>query len=595
MAPKVTRREFLTLAAGATALGLGAGSCSSGSSESADAQTGSVLPRPADAPFDTVVVLMMENRSFDHLLGWLPGRERPTGRGSATPTTTASRTRRGRSRPIFRAARYDDPDHTWQGIATQYADGRCDGFLKTRDRARRPLSDRLLRARTICRSSARSRRTTRRSTTTSARCWVRPGRIASTSSPGRRRSTCTGGSFRGTDAARPCTIETAIFDRVREAGLTAGYYYHGEPMTGLFASKKYDDISYPDRSASGRTRARASWPNVVFVDPDYTDARRGHWDVERLSPPTAASSWRRSSSRRSTTRSKDSPQWGRMVFVLNFDEHGGFFDHVPPPECQDDTVHAGRRSVPGPQAARLPRPGDRDGPVRAAKIEKAGPYEHCSILKMIEWRWGLEPMTLRDRTRRTSPKRSTSRSAVTQSSSRPSTRRRRRPARRAGAGRSCRCSRKGWVEVSCEAPEEAVCRGRLVTDDDKLELASCARSHGARGGRRRPGDATEQGRSHAAGRGVESAVRGAGDHHGHARWRRVPGDVAGDPPRSRWPLTSRPSSASRCRHAIRRPPMSPGTCLRMNRVQRYRPMRRRQGGPSARLSRQGSPARRVPL
>src|SRR5947209_11256687 len=25
-----------------------------------------------DAPFDTVVVLMMENRSFDHLLGWLP-------------------------------------------------------------------------------------------------------------------------------------------------------------------------------------------------------------------------------------------------------------------------------------------------------------------------------------------------------------------------------------------------------------------------------------------------------------------------------------------------------------------------------------------
>jgi hypothetical protein len=41
---------------------------------------------------------------------------------------------------------------------------------------------------------------------------------------------------------------------------------------------------------------------------------------------------------------KDSPQWGRMVFVLNFDEHGGFFDHVPPPACKDDTV----RSGPGP-------------------------------------------------------------------------------------------------------------------------------------------------------------------------------------------------------------------------------------------------------
>lgn len=38
------------------------------------------------------------------------------------------------------------------------------------------------------------------------------------------------------------------------------------------------------------------------------------------------------------------------------------------------------------------------GPFAQQRIESAGPYEHCSILKMIEWRWGLEPMTLRDRT-----------------------------------------------------------------------------------------------------------------------------------------------------------------------------------------------------
>jgi phospholipase C len=34
---------------------------------------------------------------------------------------------------------------------------------------------------------------------------------------------------------------------------------------------------------------------------------------------------------------KAGPQWDRMVFVLNFDEHGGFFDHVPPPACADNT------------------------------------------------------------------------------------------------------------------------------------------------------------------------------------------------------------------------------------------------------------------
>jgi phospholipase C len=37
------------------------------------------------------------------------------------------------------------------------------------------------------------------------------------------------------------------------------------------------------------------------------------------------------------------------------------------------------------------------GPFAPRKIEKAGPYEHCSILRMIEWRWNLEPMRARDR------------------------------------------------------------------------------------------------------------------------------------------------------------------------------------------------------
>ena len=27
-----------------------------------------------------------------------------------------------------------------------------------------------------------------------------------------------------------------------------------------------------------------------------------------------------------------------------------------------------------------------------------GPYEHCSVLRMIEWRWRLAPMSERDRT-----------------------------------------------------------------------------------------------------------------------------------------------------------------------------------------------------
>jgi phospholipase C len=86
-----------------------------------------------------------------------------------------------------------------------------------------------------------------------------------------------------------------------------------------------------------------------------------------------------------------------MVFVLNFDEHGGFFDHVAPPACRDDTVQVGAGPFPDLKRLGFRVPAIAMGPFAPRKIETAGPYEHCSILAMIEWRWELEPMTLRDR------------------------------------------------------------------------------------------------------------------------------------------------------------------------------------------------------
>jgi len=35
-------------------------------------------------------------------------------------------------------------------------------------------------------------------------------------------------------------------------------------------------------------------------------------------------------------------------------------------------------------------------PFSPAKVVSDGPYEHTSVLKMIEWRWGLAPLTQRD-------------------------------------------------------------------------------------------------------------------------------------------------------------------------------------------------------
>ena len=63
----VNRRDFLRRAAGvASAAAL------TGKPAFVSAQTES-LPTPANSGIEHIVVVMMENRSFDHLLGWLPG------------------------------------------------------------------------------------------------------------------------------------------------------------------------------------------------------------------------------------------------------------------------------------------------------------------------------------------------------------------------------------------------------------------------------------------------------------------------------------------------------------------------------------------
>ena len=76
------------------------------------------------------------------------------------------------------------------------------------------------------------------------------------------------------------------------------------------------------------------------------------------------------------------------MLVIHYDEWGGFFDHVPPSAAADvDPAHQLRgfrvpALVISPWSAR-------------AEIEH-GVYDHTSILKLIEWRWELPALTVRD-------------------------------------------------------------------------------------------------------------------------------------------------------------------------------------------------------
>src|SRR3954467_14158232 len=122
----LSRREFLGAvggAAGLVAIG-GLEACSSGggskkptpsASASATAQGVGGISDPKKAPFDTVVVLMMENRSFDHVLGWMDGvngkqagLDYPDLQGSMVATSALGDDTQGCS--------LKDPAHGWQAM-----------------------------------------------------------------------------------------------------------------------------------------------------------------------------------------------------------------------------------------------------------------------------------------------------------------------------------------------------------------------------------------------------------------------------------------------------------------------------------------------
>ena len=75
-----------------------------------------------------VVVLMMENRSFDHFLGWLPGAK---GRSDMAYLATDGNVYPNYPlAPDFQGCGYSDPDHSWEGWLVEYNFGKMDGFLQ---------------------------------------------------------------------------------------------------------------------------------------------------------------------------------------------------------------------------------------------------------------------------------------------------------------------------------------------------------------------------------------------------------------------------------------------------------------------------------
>src|SRR4029077_20819043 len=95
-----------------------------------------------------------------------------------------------------------------------------------------------------------------------------------------------------------------------------------------------------------------------------------------------------------------SPQWRRAALFLTYDEHGGFFDHVPPPPaCVPDAIPP--MLAPGDEPGAFDRYGIRVPVVIVSTYARRRfvshvPHDHTSILRFIETRFDLPALTARD-------------------------------------------------------------------------------------------------------------------------------------------------------------------------------------------------------
>jgi len=76
--------------------------------------------------------------------------------------------------------------------------------------------------------------------------------------------------------------------------------------------------------------------------------------------------------------------------VITYDEHGGFFDHVPPPAAPDDFTADGFGQLGFRVPSWLIGPYVKPGHVSSVQ------YDHTSLLAHIETMFDLEPLTARD-------------------------------------------------------------------------------------------------------------------------------------------------------------------------------------------------------
>jgi phospholipase C len=189
----------------------------------------------------------------------------------------------------------------------------------------------------------------------------------------------------------------SIFGLLTKNGIGwAIYGYDGPPM----ARQNFPDTTDADESHFGvftdfqAAAAAGTLPAYTFLEPEFSasgNSQHPNYNValgEQLIHDVYYAL-------------RNGPSWNNTLLIITYDEHGGCYDHVPPPSGATPPDNSA-----GEYGFDFKRFGPRVPAVLVSPRIAAGtvcrvptgatPLDHTSILKTVETRWNLPTLTARD-------------------------------------------------------------------------------------------------------------------------------------------------------------------------------------------------------
>ena len=371
------RRRFIAGVA-AAAGGLALNSRGSAAGLQAESAALGALPDPATCGIDHIVVVMMENRSFDHFLGWVPG-------ANGVQAGTTLKDKAGKSfqsynlAPHYQNCLLADPDHSYAGGRTEINDGAMDGFLLTQPNGDTfPLgyytADSLPFFKgcadnwTICDSYFSGIL----APTTPNRFYMHAGQ-----------------TDRVSNTTTTSTLPT-VWDSMLGAGRKVAYYYADVSYTALWGSK-YKSFSQPFNKFASDVAA-GKLADLTYIDNVGTDIHE-LFGVSRDDHPYADVRDGQAFLNQVYNTIRLGPHWASTLMIINYDEWGGFYDHVAPPFAPVTAQEFAATGNDGRLGCRVPCV--LIGPHARRGVVEHTQFDPNSILNMIAWRFGFEPLGAR--------------------------------------------------------------------------------------------------------------------------------------------------------------------------------------------------------